>query len=76
MIADWISRHDIHVRFTIEENRGGTYDSFLAKDQRILDEFAFWRKVEPIVELFGPVMRHELVAQATDFAVHDEGFGV
>ena len=53
-----------------------TYDPFLTEDQRILNEFALGREVEPVVEQFGPVMRHELIAQAPDFAVHSEGFGV
>ena len=55
---------------------GRTYNSFLTKHQRILNELALGREVKPVVEQFRPIMRHELIAQATDFAVHGEGFGV
>ena len=53
-----------------------TYHSSLAEHHRVLDELSFRREIEAVVEEFRPVVSYELVTERTDFAVHDQGFGI
>ena len=53
-----------------------TYHSSLAENQRILNELSFRREIEAVVEELRPVVSHKLIAKGTDFAIHNQGFGI